>query len=385
MTEADRAARRPPPRVARFRPHFDPSVPVSALNRDATGRSGSLLPVDPLSIQDWDARLAASFPTVSPFLQSAWARVLSSTYGYDAHYLVGEAAGRLQRVLPLMEVRSWLTGSRGVSLPFTDTCEALGVAAEDLPGLYADLFAFARSRKWKYVELRGTPPVDRQAAPSVSFHGHHLALQPDSAALFSRFDSAVRRAIRKAEHEGVTVDFETSLDAVRIFYRLLCKTRTRHGLPPQPWAFFANIHRHLLAPGSGNVVIARFRQIPVAAAVFFHRGNQVLYKFSASDEAFQHVRGNNLVIWRAIEHYARKQYTSLDFGRTSLTNDGLRRFKLSWHTEERPIHYFRYHVQTGAVISTPDQATAGLHTRVFRSLPQALTRLVGAALYKHLG
>jgi hypothetical protein len=346
---------------------------------------GTAQVVNPLNDAQWDSKLAASFPHASPFLQSAWARVLSSTYGYEAHYLVKESAGQLQRVLPLMEVRSWLTGSRGVSLPFTDTCDALGTSAESLPDLYADLFAFARSRRWKYVELRGTPPLDRQATPSVSFHGHHLALQPDSAALFARFDSAVRRAIRKAEHEGVTVDFETSLDAVRIFYRLLGKTRARHGLPPQPWQFFANIHRHILASGGGIVVVARFRQVPIAAAVFFHRGTQVLYKFSASDEAFQHVRGNNLVIWRAIEHYARQQYASLDFGRTSLTNDGLRRFKQSWHAEERPINYFRYNVSTGAIVPTPDQATAGLHTRLFRSLPQPVTRLIGAALYKHLG
>lgn len=375
----------PAGRAARVRPTHAPSAPVSATHRDAAGRPGVLLPVKPLAIPDWDARLAASFPAASPFHQSAWARVLSSTYGYEAHCLVGESGGQLQRVLPLMEVRSWLTGARGVSLPFTDACSALGAANEDLPDLYAALFAFARTRGWNYVELRGTPPLDRQAAPSVSFHGHHLALEPDPATLFSRFDSAVRRAIRKAEHEGVTVDFETSLDAVRLFYRLLRKTRTRHGLPPQPWSFFANIHRHILAPGGGVVVIARFRQTPVAAAVFFHHGPQVLYKFSASDEAFQHVRGNNLVIWRAIEYFARQQYAVMDFGRTSLSNDGLRRFKLSWHTEERPLHYFRYHVKTGAVIPTPDQATAGLHTRVFRSLPQPLTRLIGTALYKHLG
>lgn len=353
-----------------------------AVNSPGVPRTAVVNPVDDAQ---WDTKLAASFPDASPFLQSAWSRVLSSTYGYEPHFLIEEQDGHLQRVLPLMQVRSWLTGSRGVSLPFTDTCTALGTTDETLPGLYADLFAFARCRKWDYVELRGTPPLERQAAPSVSFHGHHLALQPDSAALFSRFDSAVRRAIRKAEHEGVMVEFATSLDAVRIFYRLLCKTRTRHGLPPQPWPFFANIHRHIVAPGGGTVVIARFRQIPVAAAVFFHRGSQVLYKFSASDEAFQHVRGNNLVIWRAIEHFASQQYATLDFGRTSLTNDGLRRFKLSWHAEERPIHYFRFNVKTGAVIPTPDRAAAGLHTRVFRSLPQPLTRLVGAALYKHLG
>jgi lipid II:glycine glycyltransferase (peptidoglycan interpeptide bridge formation enzyme) len=183
----------------------------------------------------------------------------------------------------------------------------------------------------------------------------------------------------------VTVSFETSLAAVQTFYQLLCKTRTRHGLPPQPWGFFANVHRHVIGPGGGFVAIAHWKGVPVAGAVFFASGTRLLYKFAASDETYQHVRGNNLVIWRTIEFYARKGYTSLDFGRTSLTNDGLRRFKLAWHAEERAINYFRYNVKNRTVIPTPDKATEGLHTRVFRSLPQPLTRLIGTAAYKHLG
>jgi len=42
-------------------------------------------------------------------------------------------------------------------------------------------------------------------------------------------------------------------------------------------------------------------------------------------------------------------------------------------------------VKTGAVIATPDQAVEGFHTRVFRSLPPSITRLIGAAAYRHLG
>jgi len=347
--------------------------------------TGATRIINPLEDARWDEKLAATLPDASPFLQTGWARVLNSTYGYIPNYLVDESNGQLRSALPIMEVRSWLTGSRGVSLPFTDTCEAFGIPTPELPKLYEELFEFARLRNWKYLELRGTPPLDRRAPPSVSFWGHRVPLQPDTAALFARFDSAVRRAVRKAENEGVIVQFETSVESVQTFYRLLCKTRTRHGLPPQPWEFFANVHRHVIAPAGGFVATARVRDVPVASAVFFASGTRLLYKFAASDDAYQHVRGNNLVIWRTIEHYARKGSTTLDFGRTSLTNEGLRRFKLSWSAEERPIDYFRYHVKTRAVIPTPDRASEGLHTRVFRSLPQPLTRLIGTAAYKHLG
>lgn len=373
--------------VLRLPPRHECSPPDPALATQCGGSRGhGIQPViNPLSDPDWDAKLAASFPEASPFFQAAWAHVLSSTYGYDPVYLGAEASGKLQWVLPLMEVCSRLTGTRGVSLPFTDTCIAEGLSNASPAAIHEALFAVARARRWQYVELRGTPPLNPATAPSVTFRGHQLSLQPDPATLFSGFDSSVRRAVRKAENEGVTVGFETSLDAVRSFYRLLCKTRTRHGLPPQPWRFFANVHRHIVAPGAGFVTVARLREVPVAAAVFFRRGTQLLYKFAASDDAFQHVRGNNLVIWRTIEHFSRQGCTTLDFGRTSLANEGLRRFKLSWNTVERAIDYYRYDVKTGTVIPTPDRATEGLHTRLFRSLPPALTRLIGAAAYKHLG
>jgi hypothetical protein len=361
------------------------SVPWPHRIVTASRATGTPQIINPLDDPQWDAKLAHSLPDASPFMLSGWARVLTTTYGYTPTYVVDESGGHLQSALPIMEVRSWLTGARGVSLPFTDTCEAFGIATPDLPNLYEELFAFARIRNWKYLELRGTPPPDRQAQPSVSFWGHQVKLEPDTPALFARFDSAVRRAVRKAESENVTVDFETSLESVQTFYRLLCKTRTRHGLPPQPWGFFANVHRYVIGPGGGFVVIARLRGVPVAGAVFFASGTRLLYKFAASDDTYQHVRGNNLVIWRTIELYARKGYRFLDFGRTSFTNNGLRRFKLSWNAEERPIDYFRYNVKTRAVIPTPDKAAEGLHTRVFRSLPQPLTRLIGTAAYKHLG
>ncbi len=378
----DPASRRPEP----FRAGFHvPSAPVTAFHGDLAGSSGELRVVDPRGDAAWDEKVARAFPAATTFFERAWAEVLVETYGYLPLYLQQESAGEIRQLLPLCEVDSWMTGKRGVSLPFTDACPALGATPAGADSLYQSLFRLGRERGWRYVEVRGSPPRLAADVPSVSFHGHTLALGRSPAELFSGFDSAVRRAVRKAENEGVTVAFETSLAAVRIFYHLLRKTRTRHGLPPQPWRFFAAIHRHIIARGKGSIVIARHRENPVAAAVFFTSGRHVLYKFSASDETHQQVRGNNLVIWRAIERYNGEGFLRLDFGRTSLGNEGLRRFKLSWGTAEHALHYYRYDLRTGAVIATPDKASEGLHTRMFRALPQPLTRLIGAAAYKHLG
>jgi hypothetical protein len=172
------------------------------------------------------------------------------------------------------------------------------------------------------------------------------------------------------------------LDAVRAFYRLHCQTRRRHGMPSQPFCFFENIHRHILKENQGQIVLATQGQVPAAGAVFFHSGRTAIFKFGASAKPLRMLRPNNLVMWEAIKWYARRGFSTLDFGRTSLSNDGLRRYKLGWGTQERRIDYVRYNCQTGSFVTGRDEVF-GWHNRLFKILPVAFGRLIGAALYRH--
>jgi hypothetical protein len=51
-----------------------------------------------------------------------WRDVLVSTYGYQPFYIGYFESDKLTAFLPLMLVKSWLTGTRLVSLPFANTC-----------------------------------------------------------------------------------------------------------------------------------------------------------------------------------------------------------------------------------------------------------------------
>src|SRR5262249_49785265 len=153
--------------------------------------------------------------------------------------------------------------------------------------------------------------------------------------------------VRKAEQTQLAITITHDLDTVRMFHELVCTTRKRHGLPPQPFRFFENIHRHVLARGQGCVVLARLGGTPVAGSMFLHFGKSVIFNLGASSSAFPHLRPNNLGIGRPIEWPARAGFESLDFGRTSLPNKGLRHFKLGWGTAERRIDYTRYDLRAG--------------------------------------
>ncbi len=113
-----------------------------------------------------------------------------------------------------------------------------------------------------------------------------------------------------------------------------------------------------------DLVIARLQSVPVAGAVFFKFGRKGLFKFGASDRSLQRLRANDLVMWSAIEELVRQGAESLHFGRTSICNEGLRRFKLGWGAEEDRIHYLTYDFQHSAFIMNRDRAL-GWHNRLF--------------------
>jgi hypothetical protein len=155
------------------------------------------------------------------------------------------------------------------------------------------------------------------------------------------------------------------------------------GVPPQPFRFFESIGRHVFGPGQGFVAVARLASKPIAAAVFFHHGHQAFYKFGASDYRLQHLRPNNLLMWEAMKRFAAEGFEFVHLGRTSLSNEGLRRFKLGLGAAEETIRYAKFDLKRKAFVRDIDRSEQPIK-RLFGYLPSSLFRLVGRLLYPHL-
>jgi hypothetical protein len=110
--------------------------------------------INPLNIPNWDD-LIRCHPSATPFHSSGWARVLRDTYAFTPYYACVFKGETLSTCLPLMEVNSFLTGRRGVSLPFTDFCAPLLNGTVSSQELTDFAIALGHDRRWKYLELRG--------------------------------------------------------------------------------------------------------------------------------------------------------------------------------------------------------------------------------------
>jgi hypothetical protein len=338
--------------------------------------------LDPTITEGWDS-LVRELPGASFFHSAAWAKVLKRSYGYQPLYFVKEE-GCLSAVIPLMEVSSFLTGKRAVSLPFTDYCEPLAPHNEVSKVLFDAIIQEGKKRGWKYVELRGNAGFLNSKQASASYYCHTLSLTPGVEKLFSSLRDSTRRNIKKAEKEGVEIRFETSLKALREFYRLNCLTRCEHGLPPQPWQFFVNIHDEIISKGEGIVALGFFEGRPVAANVYMHSNGDAIYKYGASDKAYQHLRANNLLMWEAIKRFTGEGCRQLCLGRTDPENEGLRQFKSGWGAKEHIINYYRYNMASNDYIPARQRVSSAAN-RFFSSMPLPVSRVIGAMLYRHVG
>jgi len=79
---------------------------------------------------------------------------------------------------------------------------------------------------------------------------------------------------------------------------------------------------------------------------------------------------------------AKQGNARLHLGKTSLANEGLRKFKLNLGAAEQRIEYVKFDLGTDRFVVEQD-GIAGWHNRVFRALPVFMARRAGELLYKH--
>jgi hypothetical protein len=310
--------------------------------------------------------------------------VLHESYGYRPVYFCLFQQAKLLGVLPVMEVNRPWSGIHGISLPFTDFCDPLFGNQTLKSNPYELPLAHGRQNSWKSFQSKGHDGVWEDASRSLRFYGHFIYLSQSTDALFRGLRGSVRRCIKKAQSSHLRVEFGHGTEAMRSFYDLHCKTRRRHGVPPQPFRFFDSITRNILALGKGVVVTVLFADKPIAAAVFCFLGRNAMFKFGASDYLYQRFRPNDLVMWEAMKWLRDQGCLLLHLGRTSLNNQGLRRFKRGFGAEEEELVYRKYDFRKREFVMQGDYSE-GIANHVLRRLPLPVLRLLGGMLYPHIG
>lgn len=344
--------------------------------------------VDPLADSRW-ADFAGSHPSAVVFHQPAWIRALADVFGYEPRFhVLHDARGEITAAWPSMVVRSRLTGTRLVCLPFCHRAGPLVDSSDSARILLDAVMTDAQALDAGFIEVRDWPgwielPCRMR---SKDFYSRHVIdLAPDSEDLLPGFDRDVRYSIRRAQRDGVSVRLASGPQDIRAFYRLYVRQRKRQGLLPQPESFIRQVCERIVDAGHGFLVLAAYNDQLVAGLLSLSHRETVIGTHAAMEPAFRRHRPNHLAMWRSIQVACERGFKHYDLGRTQPEGEGLARFKAGWRASQTNLPYFyspgedsvraRYYSGDGnAIVSS-----------IIRHSPRAVAATAANVLYRHLG
>lgn len=340
--------------------------------------------LDPLTDDRW-SEFIDRHHSASVFHSQPWLEALRLTYGYrPLVYTTTPPSLPLSNGIVLCEIKSWLTGRRMVSLPFSDHCEPLLDTPAAVVAIAAELKKISGAGTWKYIELRPKSEISNlgEAVQQSPCYLHTLDLRSGLDELFRGFHKkGVQQMIRRAEREALVYEHGNSEHLLQAFYRLMILTRRRHQLPPQPIQWFRNL---ISCMGDKLRIRVAFKDGKEVASILTleHRG-ATMYKYGCSDEVFQNLGGTPFLLWQAIMEAKAAGLMCMDFGRSDSDNLGLIVFKERWGAKPSTLTYLRW--SRNPAEAAGEQRSAGMAKRLFVMMPNILLETTGRILYRHVG
>lgn len=361
---------------------------------DANGgvRKGAALPqtrmIDSIHDGKW-RQFVSQHGSATVFHQSEWCEALTQTFGYQSRiHVIEDAGGEIKAAWPAMFVKSRLTGNRLVCMPFCHRAGPLTDSSEQIEALFSSLERDGKALGGESIEVRAWPPgvtVPKEMQRSDGYCTHFLDISDGHDVVMKGLNQNMRRSIRRAWKNGVTVRLARTNEDLMAFYRLYLDQRRRQRLLPQPEAFIRNIYEKLVVPGKGFIVIAEHEGRPISTLFAVGHNKTLMWTHSGATADARELLGTPATLWKSIEEACERGYTTFDFGRTACDDDGLLRFKEQWGATRHDLPYLYCGKASGVNTEEPSRLKKVVLDLYTRMAPDAIFTGLSRPLYRHLG
>jgi CelD/BcsL family acetyltransferase involved in cellulose biosynthesis len=352
-----------------------------------------IISIDPLADARWE-NFVSRHPHGGLAHSSSWLEILQHSYGYKPAHLAYEEDGVLRGILPLLQVRSALTGKRLVSLPFSGPAGPLGTSQIVVDALVGGAMEMTSELGCSYLKLSGRgdwpPPSETRLAVEERFMCSIVPLTDPSRVWAGIPQRKVRQEIRRAERRGVVVRASYDREDLARFYELAVQTFRKHGIPPQPYGMFESMWDVLQRRDMISLFLATLDGRVINAMLCVSFKKTVSAAYVGTDYKFINYHPVKLLDWTAIEWACKNGYTSFDFLQSHIKNAGLRWYKRSFGAVEIPMVDY-YYPSLGGADRLRERVVGGGSTlskvmrAVVRRVPPAALEVVGRLVFKHVG
>lgn len=341
------------------------------------------------SAEEWHSCLEKS-GQATVYHTLGWRSILAEVFGYKTSYAVcRNSSGDICAALPLVLVKSWITGNRVVSLPLSQYGGPLVTDPEAMKCVTDHLRGFLE-KGFTYVRLKSRHRLNLTTGPDVSVSNYFtrcvITLKSHTEdEVWSSIKKKVRHDVRSAFDSGVAVELVDSAYEYDRLIEMMFQTCKKHGVPPYPPRLLKEINRTFV-PKLARTFVARRDSKIIGAIILFLMNNEAIYAYSFSDSENLKYHPNHALIWTAIKWSLQNGISVFDLGTSSPLDNKLLEFKRRWGAHEIGLNdYFLTH-DLSAI--TPDRRSslkyrsAAFAWRVL--LPQFVAGTIGPPLLRHL-
>ncbi len=330
--------------------------------------------------EKWDA-FVASCPEATFFHRSGWKPIIEGCFGHRTHYLLAEADGVIQGILPLAQTRHPLFGHTLSSLPF---CVYGGIAAEmEAARTLLDESAqrLARDLDVDYLEYRQREPFHTDWPNKDLYVTFRKAIDPDIEQNMKNIPRKQRAMVRSGIKHGLMSVIDDNVDR---FFAVFSDNMLRHGTPALPKKYFAEL-KSVFKEDCEVLTVTMPTGEVVSSVLSFYFRDEVLPYYAGDTVLARSLAGNDFKYWELMRRACERGYRVFDYGR-SKRGTGSFDFKKNWGFEPTPLHYeYQLHRAKRVPDQNPLNPKYRLFIKAWQKLPMPVANFLGPHIVKYLG
>ncbi len=336
-------------------------------------------PTLPSDAANWDAFVARSAETTF-FHRFGWKEVIERAFGHKTHYLLAEAGGRIEGILPLAEIKHFLFGHSLSSLPFGVYG---GIAAEsEAARALLDQAAqrLASELDVDHLEYRNVKPLHEDWPSKDLYVTFRKEIDPDIEQNMKNIPRKQRAMVRSGIKHGLASHLDPNVDR---FFRVFSDNMLRHGTPAFPKRYF-----EILMEVFGEdceVLTVTHGDEAVSSVLSFYFKDEVLPYYAGDTVRARSLAANDFKYWELMRRACEGGYRIFDYGR-SKRGTGSFDFKKNWGFEPEPLHYeYQLHRAKEVPDQNPLNPKYQFFIKAWRKLPMPVANFIGPHIVKNLG
>lgn len=312
---------------------------------------------------------------------AGWQDVIQNTYGYQTRYLLAEKNEKIVGVLPLFLVDSFILGRTVRTMPggLVADCNETAVSLLNAGQSWAKehmakKFAVADSRQlWQSSQLQ----------IETDHIYWTLPLKSTEDEMWKQLHSNMRRQIKIARRNKLTVTIDKTTEQLSIFYDLFAKFAHQTGTPLFSKRFVEQIV--VTFPNCFNIAVVYEEKRPLGAYFQLEMGQTMYGIWGATQREHLKKRPVYLAYWEMMRYAINNGFQILDMGRSPLDSNASH-FKSQWGGHSFPIYQLSKQLKMSAAPQKGGQRSSkiDLVRKYWPLLPFPVAHFLGPKLRRHI-